>query len=1234
MPAKLYINFILILFVLLACQGEDLIDDRVDPKIRVLDRFESIQLGEPGKTISLAYFNIVGNRIDSPDFKWESSDTSVLAVSSDGIINAVGVGEATITVSIQTFEGKTLTQTFDIKVNVEPNLEITTDVPSSILKGNQLDIEFSFVDSNTGKELQPESIEWTSQDDKIIDVDENGKITGVEIGRTTIVLSITFDGDTKEQEIELGVIVTPELKIESSDTAIIQNQTLTLNSVFNGSDGQPKDGVEISYTSSNTDIITVDINGKVTAIRKGVAEITGKVIFEGMVYEDKISFNVNLEPKITLTETVNAITEGNSLKFNATFFDENGEENTDVTFTWKTANTESLKVEQNGTITAIQAKDSAIITVTVQYNGETYTEEFAIEIKAKPIEPILEITQKPNTLEHDAEYKVEFTFTNQLDDQAIQPDEPAEWKSDDIGVVSVDDNGNLSAQGEGSTIITVSIVYNGQTFEDSFSVRVMAENQTIPVDPVLTVFSSLTDLEVDQESTISFRFFNKVNDQTIEHDTFNWSSSDPDIISLEGNGKIVAQKEGSATIQITVNYLGQSYTQSVEIKVSAPSTEIEIEPQINLNSFPSSLEEDQESQASFEFVNKTNNQALQPESIAWSSSDTDVATIDTNGNVVAKSEGSTTITITIVYNSETFTDSFSFDVTTITQVIVQPEVTFRSTINSLEEEEESTVNYQFINTNNNQALQPESIDWRSSDTDVATIDDDGNIVAKNEGSTTITITIAYGGESFTDTFSLRVTAKPPLVVVQPAVSFSANINSLEEEEESTVTYRFIDTNNNQALQPESITWNSSDTDVATIDNNGNVVAKSEGSTNITITIVYNGQSFSDTFPLKITAKPNVVEPELSLTSPPSSLKKGNESQLNYSFIDKTNNQALNPQSIQWESENENVVSVNNSGLLTGIDLGTTTITLTTNYDGQPYTDSFSIRVWIDPVISITSTLQRIEKDDTETLSFDYFDDQGQKQSLQTPRWTSSDTGIISVDSNGVITAKKVGRATVRVRTQVGSSIYDDTITIDVYVEPQLSISNPTNSITEGTSYDFNFDFTGEDGQSATPDSVKWNSSDTDVLTIDDDGVVTTVSTGTSTITVTVNYQNQSYSENFNFTVNADPNKNQSTESFSGSISGSYGLKGSYEVRADGDDLLIELKDDFSINNSLPDGALYLTNASGRITGTVKQIWRGRSHYNGPRTYRVENTGLKEFQYIVIWCVNFHVHVGTAKLFDD
>ncbi|MCY3998581.1 MAG: Ig-like domain-containing protein, partial [Flavobacteriaceae bacterium] len=410
MPTKLYINFILILFVLLACQGEDLIDDRVDPKIRVLDSFESIQLGVD-KTISLAYFNIVGNRIDSPDFKWESSDTSVLVVSSDGIINAVGVGEATITVSIQTFEGKTLTQTFDIKVNVEPNLKITTDVPSSILKGDQLDIEFSFVDSITEKELQPESIEWTSQDDKVIAVDENGKITGVEIGRTTIVLSITFEGDTKEQEIELSVIVTPELKIESSDTTIIQNQTLTLNSVFNGSDGQPKDGVEISYTSSNTDIITVDINGKVTAIRKGVAEITGKVIFEGMVYEDKISFNVNLEPKITLTETVNAITEGNSLKFNATFFDENGEENIDVTFTWKTANTESLKVEQNGTITAIQAKDSAIITVSVQYNGETYTEEFAIEIKAKPIEPILEITQKPNTLEHDAEYKVEFTFT-------------------------------------------------------------------------------------------------------------------------------------------------------------------------------------------------------------------------------------------------------------------------------------------------------------------------------------------------------------------------------------------------------------------------------------------------------------------------------------------------------------------------------------------------------------------------------------------------------------------------------------------------------------------------------------------------------------------------------------------------------------------------------------------------------------------------------------------------------
>ena len=1056
--SKLLINFIFILFLLLGCQGEDLIEDRVDPEIRVLENLKGIELEDgrvidieltlgDDKAIDLAYFDIVGNRIKNPKFTWASSDENVLTVSSEGIIKAVGGGEATITVSIQTFEDITLTRTFNIRVNVKPKLQIITDV-SSILKGDQLNLEFNLIDSDSGEAIEPETIKWLSTNDQAITVDKNGKITGVEVGRSTITLSVTFNNETITQEIVFDVVVSPELIIKTNgDTTITPNQTLTLNSVFHGLDGQPVNGVEISYMSSNTNIITVDINGKVTAISNGVAEITGMVTFDGDSYEDSISFTVLLEPKITLSETISVITEGDSLKINATFFDEHGEENSDVTFTWKTTNAASLNVEQDGTISAIQAEGSVIVTVTVQYNGETYTNEFPIEIKAKSIEPVLKITQKPNTLEHDAEYKVEFTFTNQLDDQAIQPDEPAQWKSDDIGVVSVDDNGNLSAQGEGSTIITVSIVYNGQTFEDSFSVRVMAENQTIPVDPVLTVFSSLTDLEVDQESTVSFRFFNKVNDQTIEPDTFkfNWSSSDSDIISLEGNGKIVAQKEGSATIQITVNYLGQRYTQSVEIKVSAPSTEIEIEPQINLNSFPSSLEEDQESQASFEFVNKTNN---------------------------------------------------------------------------------------------------------------------------------------------------------------------------------------------QALQPESITWISSDTDVATIDNNGNVIAKSEGSTTITITIVYNGQSYNDTFSLKVTAKPIVVKPELSLTSSPSSLKKGNESQLNYSFIDKTNNQALNPQSISWQSGNENVVSVNRSGLVTAVNPGTTTITLTTNYDGQSYTNSFSIRVWIDPVISITSTLKRIEKDDTETLSFDYFDDQGQKQSSQTVTWTSSDTGIISVDSNGMITAKKVGQATIRIRTQLGSSIYSDTITIDVYVEPTLSISNPTSDIVEGTSYDFNFDFTGEDGQSATPDSVTWNSSDTDVLTIDNDGVVTTVSTGTSTITVTVTYQNQSYSENFNFSVNADSNTNQNTERFTGSISGSYGLKGSYEVSADGDDLLIELKDDFSINNSLPDGALYLTNASQRITGTVKQIWRGRSHYNGPRTYRVENTGLKEFQYIVIWCVNFNVHVGTTKLFDN
>ena len=950
--SKLLPNFIVLLLLLVACQGEDLVDDRVPAEIRVLDSFTNIFVGQK-KSFDLVYLNIIGAKIENPDFIWVSSNPSVLTVNSDGEVTAVATGNATITVSIVTLDGKTISRTFQVEVQsnvippseitIAPSLEITTDT-KSLLKGNQLDIEFNFSDSNSGDDLEPDSITWFSKDEQIISVDENGKITAIEIGKTTIVLTITFESQTFEQEIELGVVVTPELKIESERTTIFPNQTLKVSSVFNGFDGQAVEGVEVTYTSSDTNIITVDKDGKITAIIQGTADIVANVVYEGKSYESTLSITVHLQPRISLTNTVESLTQGDSQEFKATFFDENGDENSEVTLTWKTNNSDAITISQDGTITAIQPSESVVITVTAQYNGQTYQSEFTLKVTTRPIEAVLKITQKPSTLEHDGQSQVEFTFTNKSNNQIIEPDSIT-WKSNDVSVVTVDDNGTITAQGEGSTTVMVTIVYEGNTFEESFTVNVMAENQTILV-----------------------------------------------------------------------------------------------EPELKLNSTPSSLEQGDQSQLSYSFINKTNDQALDPDGITWESADENIVSIGS----------------------------------------------------------------------------------------------DGELTAKGPGTTTVTLRVEYDGDSFSESFSVRV-------------------------------------------------W---------------------------------------------------VEPTIEITSSFSKLKVGNSQTLTHTTTD-DQGVSTDDITVTWSSSDTSKITVDEKGLIRAIATGTVTITATISYDGKSIQDRRSITAVVDPVISITSTIQRLDKDDTETLVFEFIDELGQKRPLQSVTWSSSDTDVISVDSNGKIAAKKVGRAVIKVTAQVGSSSISDTITIDVIVEPAVSISNPAGGIIEGTSYDFNFEFTGDDGQSVSPDSVTWSSSDTDVLTIDNDGVITTVAPGSSTITVTVTYQNQSYSKSIKFTIAADPNKSDATEtkSFKGTLSGSYGLTGSYEVKADGDDLLIILKKDFNINNSLPDGALYLSNSS-RRNSSSKLIWRGRSHYKGPKTYTVKNTRLRDYQYLVFWCIAFNVHVGNAKLFDD
>lgn len=144
----------------------------------------------------------------------------------------------------------------------------------------------------------------------------------------------------------------------------------------------------------------------------------------------------------------------------------------------------------------------------------------------------------------------------------------------------------------------------------------------------------------------------------------------------------------------------------------------------------------------------------------------------------------------------------------------------------------------------------EDVKWESSDTFVASIDY-GVVKAKNAGTATITVTTVEGHK----TDSCTVT------VVVPVRGISLNKTSLTLPEGNSET--LTATINPSNATNQNVTWNSSDTSVATVDASGKVTAVKAGTATITVTTKDGGKTATCSVTVK-SAGPEAVDLGLSV----------------------------------------------------------------------------------------------------------------------------------------------------------------------------------------------------------------------------------------------------------------------------------------------------------------------------------------------------------------------------------
>jgi uncharacterized protein YjdB/PKD repeat protein len=261
------------------------VDPMVD-SIAVDPADATIQIGTT-VTLDATALDADDNEITDVDFDWSSDATDVATVDDSGVVTGVTEGEAIITVSAN---GVSTNATITVAESTVDSVELGAE-SLEIFVDESFDVDATALDAE-GNEVTDAEFVWSVGDDTIATVDEDGVITGVSPGDTTL----TVNSSGVEATIDVTVLEIPVDRVEISPagphTIEEGSDDLDLDAVAFDEDDNELTGRDVTWESSDDTIASVDVDGVVTgesvggpvditATIGGVSEIVTVEVVEG-----------------------------------------------------------------------------------------------------------------------------------------------------------------------------------------------------------------------------------------------------------------------------------------------------------------------------------------------------------------------------------------------------------------------------------------------------------------------------------------------------------------------------------------------------------------------------------------------------------------------------------------------------------------------------------------------------------------------------------------------------------------------------------------------------------------------------------------------------------------------------------------------------------------------------------------------------------------------------------------
>ena len=437
-----------------------------------------------------------------------------------------GVSEGTAEIKVIALENeKYLAKTEIVRVTVKK-------VPSVITVDSS---EFTIdVDGNAtiGAILNHEGDLTYKYNESIVSV-ENGIVTGIIGGKTNI--TISYAGDNKYSAAEdVNVSVT----VNKLPTTIIVEPTISVDADGTNTINATADGRTLEFISLDETIVTVDENGLITGIKGGQANVTVRFQETDKYLGDEVNVTVTVN---RLTSTISAepidIDVFESQLINPIIISDGVVSYVSCDPTIVTVNA------TNGNITAVKG-GKVNITIKVAESDKYMANEVNVTVT---------VNKLPTVIVVNSTVSVDYGKTAVID--ASADGRILEFVSLDEAIVTVDENGLITAVKGGVANVTVKFTENDYYLGDEVNV-------TVTVNKLATVIVVNSTIDVDYGKTA-------VIDASADGRILEFVSLDEAIVTVDENGLITAVKGGVAnvTVKFTENdyYLGDEVNVTVTV---------------------------------------------------------------------------------------------------------------------------------------------------------------------------------------------------------------------------------------------------------------------------------------------------------------------------------------------------------------------------------------------------------------------------------------------------------------------------------------------------------------------------------------------------------------------------------------------------------------------------------------------------------------------------------------------